>query len=140
MKNFIKQKNPSTKFGTNRGFSTLLIVILLGEVALALTLTLYTSSFWSIQGSVDSRTSNTAKSLANACAEVALEAMRENNYYTGAGNVALNGNICSYAVTNTGGTTRLISVTGTVSGITRKLSIVTSSFNPLIISAWQEMQ
>lgn len=131
MRNFIKQKN--------RGFSTLLIVILLGGVALAFTLTLSTSSLWSIRGSIDSKTSNTAKSLASACAEVALEAMRENNSYAGTGEVTLNGNTCSYTVINTGGTMRSISVISAINDITRKLSITTNFFNPLIISSWQEV-
>lgn len=140
MTNFIKQKNPFMKIQTSRGFSTLLIVILLGGVALALTLTLSTSSFWSIRGSIDSKNSNIAKSLVNACAEVALEIMRENNNYTGTGNVTLNDNTCSYTVTSTGGTTRSVSASGTVDGITRNLFITTNSFNPLTISSWQEVQ
>lgn len=131
MRNFTKQNQ--------KGFSTLLIVILLGGVALALTLTLSTSSLWSIRGSIDSKSSNTTKSLVNACAEIALEAMRENNSYTGTGNVTLSGNTCSYAVTNTGGTTRSVAVSGAVNGITRKLSITTTAFNPLTIGSWQEV-
>lgn len=123
-----------------KGFSTLFAVLLLGGVALTLTLTLSTSSLWSIRSSRDAGVSNTAKSLVNACAEIALEAMRENNSYTGTGNVTLNGNTCSYTVTNTGGTTRSLSVTGTVRDITRNLSITTSAFNPLTVSSWQEIQ
>jgi hypothetical protein len=131
MRNFTNQNQ--------KGFSTLLIVILLGGVALALTLTLSTSSLWSIRGSIDSKSSNVTKSLVNACAEVALEAMRENNSYTGSGSVVLSSNSCLYTVANTGGTTRSVSVSGTVNGITRKLSINTASFNPLVIDSWQEV-
>lgn len=123
----------------NRGFSTLLIVILLGGVVLSLTLSLSTSNVWSIRSSVDYKNANIAKSLVNACAEVALEAMRENNSYTGTGNVALNNNSCTYTVSNTGGSNRSVTVSGTVSGVTRKLSITTSSFNPLTIASWQEI-
>ncbi len=122
----------------NKGFSTLLIVILLGGVALGLTLTLSTSSFWSIKGSMDSKSSNVAKSLVNACAEVALEVMRESNSYAGTNSVTLNGGTCSYTVANTGGTTRSVSVSGTVDAVTRKLSIITSAFNPIVVSSWQE--
>ena len=122
-----------------RGFSTLLIVILLGGVALSLTLALSTSSVWSIRGSIDSKTSNITKSLVNACAEIALEAMRENNSYTGTSNVLLNNNTCSYTVANTGGTTRSVIISGTVAGITRKINITTSSFNPITISSWLEV-
>ncbi len=131
MRNFIIQNQ--------KGFSTLLIVIILGGVAFTLALSLSTSSVWSIRGSIDSKTSNITKSLVNACAEIALEAMRENNSFTGTNNVALSGNSCSYTVTNTGGTTRSVTVTGTMSGVTRKLSITTSSFNPVVIASWQEV-
>lgn len=141
MRNFTKQKNRAcpAKLEQSRGFGTLLIVILLGGVALALTLTLSTSSLWSIRGSIDSKSSNITKSLVNACAEIALETMRENNSYTGTSNVALSGSSCLYTVTNTGGTTRSVTVSGTVNGVTRKLSITTSSFNPLTIASWQEL-
>ena len=120
------------------GFSTLLVVILLGSVALTLVLTLSTSSVWSIRGSIDTRNSNKAKGLVNACAEVALEKIREDNNYTGTNSVVLSGNTCSYIVTNNGGSTRGITVSGIVNGITRNLNIITSSFNPLSISSWQE--
>ncbi len=140
-KNFISKfkKACSVKPWRSRGFSTLLVVILLGSVALTLALTLSTGSFWSIRGSIDTKNSNQAKSLVNACAEVALEVIRENNNYTGTNNVTLNSNTCSYTITNTGSTTRGIAVSGTVNGITRKLNIITNSFNPLVISSWQEI-
>lgn len=122
----------------HKGFSTLLIVIILGGVALTLVLTLAASSVWSMKGSVDSGISNQAKSLVNACAEVALEAMREDNSYAGTNNITLQGATCTYTVTNTGGTTRSITVSGVVRDITRKLLITTSTFNPLVIASWQE--
>lgn len=125
---------------TRNGFSTLLIVIILGGIALALTLSLSTSGVWSIRSSIDSKTSNTAKSLVDACAEIALEVVRENNAYTGTNAVLLHGNTCTYSVGNTGGATRLLSVVGSVGDITRKLTITTSAFNPLTISSWQEAE
>lgn len=127
-KNIIKEK----------GFSTLLVVILLGSVAMTLSFVLTTSSVWSIKSSVDTKNSNQAKSLVNACAEVALEKIRENNNFTGINNVVLSGNTCTYEVFNTGGTTRNLVVSGTANGITRNLNITTSSFNSLTISSWQE--
>jgi len=121
------------------GFSTLLIVILLGAASLTLVLALSTSSVWSIKSSIDTKNSNHAKSLVNACAEVALETIRENNSYVGTSNVVLNGNTCTYIITNTGGANRGITISGSVKEIIRKLSITTSAFNPLVISSWQEV-
>ena len=142
MKNFSLQKNKAcpAKFQRSGGFSTLLIVIILGSMVLSLTLALSTSSVWSIRGSTNVKNSNQAKALVNACAEVALEAMRENNSYVGTNSVTLSGNTCNYTVTNTGGTARGAVISGTVNNIIRKLNITTSSFNPLIISLWQEVQ
>ena len=77
----IKIKNFKNK--KIKGFSTLLVVILLGSISLTLALTLATGSAWSIRGSVDTKYSNQAKALVNACAEVALEEIRENNSFTG---------------------------------------------------------
>ncbi len=128
-----------TNFKNKKGFSTLLIVILLGSVALTLALTLSASSAWSIKGSIDTKYSNQAKALVNACSEVVLETMRETNSYTGTGSLTLNSNTCNYTVTNTGGTTRSVVISGVVNGVTRNLNITTSTFNPLVISSWQEI-
>ncbi|MFA6354851.1 MAG: hypothetical protein WCW65_00265 [Candidatus Paceibacterota bacterium] len=124
----------------NKGFSTMFVVIILGSVALTLSLGLSISSVWSIKSSVNTMTTNKTKALVDACAEVALEIIRENNNYTGIGNVTLNTNTCTYIVENTGGTTRLITITGELSGIIRHLNVTTSSFNPLVISSWEEVQ
>lgn len=121
------------------GFSTLFIVIILGSVALGLALWISTSSLWSIRGSIDDKSSAQARSLVNACAEVALETMRENTSYTGSNNVVIGGNTCNYTVINTGGNNRTINVVGTVDTIIRKLQILTNSFNPLTIVSWQEV-
>lgn len=121
------------------GFSTLFIVIILGAIAMSVAFSLSTSSVWSIKGSNDTKNSNRAKSLVNSCAEVVLEVMRESNSYTGVDSVVLDGNTCTYTVTNTGGATRGIAISGTIGGVVRNLNITTGSFNPLVISSWQEM-
>lgn len=122
----------------NEGFSTLFVVIILGSLSLALSLSLSTSSVWSIKSSINSKNLYQAKSLVNACAEVALETIRENNNYIGTNNVVIDGNTCTYSVSNTGGNTRYISVSGSVRDVFRKLDINTSSFNPLVIYSWIE--
>jgi hypothetical protein len=123
----------------NKGFGTLYIVIILGSAALGLALYISTSSFWSIRGSIDGRQSDKAKALANACAEIALEMMRENNSYAGSDDLSLEGSTCNYSVSNTGGATRLVEVSATVGNIVRKLEISTSAFNPIEIEYWQEV-
>jgi len=122
----------------NKGFGTLYIVIIIGTAVLSLALWLSTGSFWSIHNGINLKVSQQAKSLVEACAEVALEVMRENNDYTGTNSTTINSNTCSYTVSNTGGDNRSIDISGTISGVTRKLQVITSAFNPIIISTWQE--
>lgn len=138
MKKYQLNNNQLNKNSTVGGFATLFIVIILGAVALALIFNLSTSSVWSIKGSTDTKNANVAKALTNACAEVALEALRENHGLTGTASLVLNGNTCEYTVTNTGGDTRQIVASSTYTGIVRKLTINTSTFNPLVISSWVE--
>lgn len=122
-----------------KGFSTLFIVIILGSLSLALVLMLATSSLLVVKSSGDVKKSYEAKSLIMACAEISLEAIRENNNFTGSSSVTLSSNACNYTVTNTGGTTRMIVVSSIINDVTRSLNIITSSFNPLVISSWQEI-
>ena len=72
-----------------KGFSTLLVVILLGSVVMMLTFVLTTSSVWSIRSSIDTKNSNQAKALVNACSEIALEKIREDNNFIGTNFVVL---------------------------------------------------
>ncbi len=122
-----------------KGFSTLFIVIILGSAMLGFVFTLSVSSLWSLKTSSNIKNSNQSKALVNACAEVALEAIRTNTSYVGISDLILSNNICTYNITNTGGNNRLISVSGSAGNIVRKLEITTNSFNPIIISSWQEV-
>jgi hypothetical protein len=124
----------------SKGFSTLFIVVILGSAMMGLVLTLATSSFLSVKSGANIKNSNQTKALVNACAEVALEKLRENNNYIGTNNVLLGGNTCNYTITNTGGSNRAVSVSGSVGSIVRKIEITTSAFNPLAISSWQEVE
>jgi hypothetical protein len=121
------------------GFSTLFIVIILGISSLGLMIFLTTSSFWSMRGSINTKYSNQAKSLANACAEISLDMIRQNNTLLGSGTINIGSDTCSYNITSLGGNSRNISASGTVGSTVRKIDITTSAFNPIVISTWQEI-
>jgi len=122
-----------------KGFSTLLIVIILGIITMSLILYATTTSLWSVRGSIDDKNSVQSDQMSAACAEVALEAIRENNNFTGSGSESISGNNCSYDIINSGGNNRTINVQSTVSGATRKIRITTNAFNPIVISSWQNI-
>jgi hypothetical protein len=123
-----------------KGFSTLYIVIIMGSVALGLVLMMTTSSFWAVKSGITVRDNSESKALANACAEVVLEMMRESNSFVGIGSVTINNSVCNYNITNTGGLNRSIEITSVVKGTYKKLLINTSAFNPIVISSWQEVE
>ena len=122
-----------------QGFAALFIVIILGGVALASVLGATAGIAWSIRGGVDTKKSNQAKALVNACAEMALEALREYHIYSGTDTLLISGNSCTHTVADTGGDSRSIVVSGTVGDITKKINITTNGFNPMVISSWQEV-
>jgi len=122
-----------------KAFSTLYIVIVLGAVSLGSALALSLGTVWSIRSGSASTRSVRAKALANGCAEAALEAIRSNNAFSGAADLAIGGAACRYAVTISGPSTRSVSASSTVSGVTRKVRVDTASFEPLTVVSWQEV-
>lgn len=123
----------------SEGFSTLLVVIIIGTIITGLILYASTAGLWSIQGSIADKISMQSDQMASACAELALEVIRENNSFTGSGSGSIGSNNCNYTVSNTGGSNRQVNVTSVVSGITRKIKIITDSFNPINVVSWQNV-
>ena len=126
-------------YNNNGGYVTLISTLIVGAVGVAIALSLILLGAGSSRTSFALQQSAQAKGLDNACAEEALEQIRESTPFTGSGNLTLGQGTCSYTVTNTGGTNRTITASGTVGTIIRKISITITAINPLIIvSSWQE--
>lgn len=132
-------QDKTQKINRRKGFSALLIVIVVGFISLTVSLWLSTSSFWFLKGSIDSKSSEEAKALANACAEVALKMMMQNPYYNGSDSITISGRSCVYTVSSGGGNGRIITVNATAGSIVRKISIITDTFNPIRVVSWQEI-
>ncbi len=118
----------------------LLSVLVVGAVGTSIALSLILLGVGSSRSSFAIEQSLQAKGLANACAEEALEQIRDATAFVGTNNLSLGKGTCTYTVTNTGGTNRTITASGTVGSIIRKVSIAITAINPLIlISSWQEV-
>lgn len=123
-----------------KGYITLLSVLVVGAVGVSLTVSLLLLGLGSSRTSFAVEQSNQAKGLANACAEEALERIREATSFTGSGNLSLGSGSCTYSVTNQGGQNRTVTTTGTVGTLVRKVSILVSAITPaILISSWQEV-
>lgn len=123
-----------------KGYITLLSVLVVGAIGTAVTASLILLGLASSSNSFTYQQMHQAKSLANACAEEALEEIRGLSSFVGTGTLSLGLGACTYEVTNTGGESRLIKTSGTVGTAVRKTSITITAINPLIIiSSWQEL-
>lgn len=124
----------------NKGFITLISVLIVGSVGMAIAISLLLLGLDSSRTSFAIEQSNQAKMLANACAEEALEQIRDSTSYTGNGNLSLGQGACVYTVTSQGGQNRTITASGTVGTTLRKVQVIINTINPLIgVVSWQEL-
>jgi roadblock/LC7 domain-containing protein len=122
-----------------QGFAILFSVLIVGAVGLFVASSLLLLGVDTHRTSFSVIQSSQALGLADACAEEALEQIFENNAYTETGNLTLSTGSRSYTITNTGGSTRSITTTGTVGTIVRKTTLTVTSILPTItVSTWQE--
>lgn len=129
------------KWYNNRsGYITLISVLIVGAVGVAITLSIILLGVGSSRSSYAVEQSYQAKALANACAEEALQQIRDSLPFTGSGNLTLGQGACTYMVTNQGGQNRAIIASGTVGTIVRKVKIIIDKINPTIqVVSWQEV-
>lgn len=123
-----------------KGYITLISVLVLGAVGVAITLSLLLLGVGSSRTSFALEQSNQAKGLANACAEEALQQIRDATAFTGNGNLSLGQGTCAYTVTSQGGSNRTVDATGTVGTVVRKVRVSITAINPSIVtSSWEEI-
>jgi len=122
------------------GYVALLSVLVVGAIGLSIAVTLLVLGVGSARTSFSEEQANQARGLADACAEDALQEIRDSTTFTGSGGFSLGQGTCSYTVTNTGGQARNIEASGTVDNVTRKVEIDIDQINPTInITSWQEV-
>lgn len=127
-------------FSEEKGYVTLLSVLILGAIGTAIAVSLLLLGVSSSRTSFALEQSNQAKALVNTCAEEALQQIRDSTPFTGTGNLTLGQGTCSYTVTSQGGHNRTITSSGTVGTILRKVKILIDTINPSInVTSWQEV-
>jgi hypothetical protein len=122
------------------GFGLLMSVLILGAVGIALTTSLILLGIGSARSSATLADSVKARAYANACAEEALQKLRESVYYTGSQTLTFSTGTCQIqAITGVGNTNRTVSTLGTVGTVQRKLTIVIATIHPTInLTSWQD--
>lgn len=123
----------------NRGFITLISVLVLSAVGVAVGVSLILSGLGLSKTSFALEQSGQAKALANACAEEALAQIADSVPFSGSGSLTLGQGSCTYTVTKLTGQNRTITASGTVGTIIRKISINIDQITPSIhVASWQE--
>lgn len=124
-----------------QGFVTLMSVLIVGAVGIAVAVSLILLGLSSSRTSFAIEQSNQAKALANACAEEALQQIRDSTPYVArSGSFLLEQGECIFSVTNEGGENRTITVLATVGTTVRKVEVIIDQIIPVIqVVSWQEI-
>lgn len=122
------------------GYVALLAVLIVGAAAAAIALVLLTTGIDSQRAALIEQQSKQAHGLAVACTEEALQVIHDNIAFAGTNSLSLGQGSCSYTVAVTAGTTRTITVSGTVGNVVKKVqAYVTIGSSTISISSWQEV-
>jgi hypothetical protein len=124
----------------NKGYITLISVLIIGAMGVAVAVSLIGIGISSSQTVSALERANQAKALANACAEEAIQQIRDSTAFSGNGSLALGRGNCSYEVVNNGGQNRQINISANVDKAARNIEINVDQINPQInIASWQEL-
>jgi hypothetical protein len=122
------------------GFVTLMAVIVMGAVSVIITVSVLLLGIDASRTSFTNEQSNQAKALANLCMEDALKTIDDTTGFTGTVNLSAGQGDCTYTVTDLGLENRIITASGTVGTVIRKITVSINDINPTInVTSWQEV-
>lgn len=126
------------------GYFTLLAVLVAGMIVAVLAFTLVTLSSSASDSSFTIVQSEQARALASACAEKGIEKLMASSSFIGVNIFSLGQGMCSYGISVSSGTVRLIAASGTVAMVTRRVNVLvdTATFTggkDVSPSSWQEV-
>lgn len=122
------------------GYIALLSVLIVGAISISTTMTMLVSGVKMTQSALADQQSMQALGYADACAEEALQQIRESTSFNGSGSLSFPLGSCSYTVTRDGGQNRTIEAEGTVDAVIRRVLVEVNQINPTIeITQWREV-
>lgn len=125
---------------TRPGFISLIGVLLIGAVALAVSVTLLLLGLNDSRSSLAYQQSEQSAAFADACLEEALQQIRSSASFVGSNSLAFTNGSCTYTVTSQGGQSRTLISTGISSTSTRRVSATLNQLSPTMnITSWQEV-
>ena len=123
-----------------KGFATIMAVIIVGAIGAAIAIGFLNKGIDATKNAVSLQNSYQARQLADTCAEIALEYIRQSTTYVGSSSSSTDVGTCSYDVTNLGGNRRNITATGVSGDSSKKVLVEIDGINPkIIIISWREI-
>ena len=122
------------------GIVTLISVIIIGAVSIVIAVSLLANGINSSKNSLTNIRSSQANSLADACAEEAMQKIRDTSF-TGSFNLSFSTGTCSSTVISTSSPNFTIDSLGSSTSALEKIQIVINQISPKInILSWQELK
>ncbi len=136
MKKIFKQQ-----FHYDKGFSSLISVLIVGAIGVSVTTMLMLLGVSSIKSSIVGDEGDRARFMADTCAEEALQKLLEDTSYIGGESLSLDGLTCDIlTVGGTGNTNRTVQAESTVGNATRRVVVEIDTVQPrIILTSWQEV-
>ncbi len=124
-----------------RGYIALISILLIEGILLVIGAGILLRSSGVAKTDVSIDIQNRAQAAVNACADYALNQLKETTVYAGNQLLSVGDDTCYIMnVAGIGGTNRTVQATSTVSGYTRKIKIQITKVNPtMIISSWEDV-
>lgn len=128
------------EMGSKSGYITLISTLIAGAIGVATAVSLLLLGLGLSRTSFAIEQSAQARGLANACAEEALEQIKTSSNFSGSNNLSLGPGTCSYTVQKGSGQNRIITASGMVGTIVRKVKITLDKVKPTLrVTSWQEV-
>jgi len=129
------------KYTSNKpGYITTMSAIIVGAISIAIVISFLSEGIDSTKNSASNIYAAHARVITQACAEEALQKIRDNTSYTGNFNLIFSNGTCSSTVSTTGLPNITIIAQGSSTTVTKKIKILINQISPKInISSWQEV-
>ncbi|MEN9582734.1 MAG: hypothetical protein RL641_688 [Candidatus Parcubacteria bacterium] len=130
----------SKKTTDSNGFATLMAVLIVGVFGVAVVIGFLNRGIDANKNALSITAAYQARQLADDCAEIALQGIRNTTDYEGKGSSTSDKGGCTYEVTSMGGTRKDIVSIGTSNGAIKKILVEIQGVNPkIIIISWREV-
>ena len=125
-----------------RGFIALTSVIIISAVIVLLIVGIFRSSVGEMERGKTKEMSGEALSLANTCAEIALNELRKDPDYSVSEEITIDegGIVCYISEVGIEDGKTVIKTKGEASNHTRRIQVAVESFNPIEIAEWKETE